>query len=102
MGIITRKDLMTFEIVEKIKLHKAEAMLRGWAHRWKMQQRIKARERRRAEGEGQREWIVARGAVGRGAGEQGKEREIPRKWSQRYNDVLGNPREVFCRQVLIR
>ena len=55
VGIITRKDLMTFEIVEKIKLHKAEAMLRGWAHRWKIQQRIKARERRRAEGEGQRE-----------------------------------------------
>ena len=48
VGIITRKDLMTFEIVEKIKLHKAEAMLRGWAHRWKIQQRIKARGRRRA------------------------------------------------------
>ena len=52
VGIITRKDLMTFEIVEKIKLHKAEAMLRGWAHRWKIQQRIKARERRRAEARG--------------------------------------------------
>ena len=42
VGIITRKDLMTFELADNIRLHKAEAMLRGWVNRWRA-----ARKRRR-------------------------------------------------------
>jgi chloride channel 7 len=35
VGIITRKDLMTFRLADNIRLHKAEALLRGWANRWR-------------------------------------------------------------------
>ncbi len=35
VGLITRKNLMTFELADNIRLHKAEAMLRGWASRWR-------------------------------------------------------------------
>ena len=38
VGIITRKDLMTFKLADNIRLHKAEAMLRGWANRWRAAQ----------------------------------------------------------------
>jgi len=42
VGIITRKDLMTFRLSDNIRLHKAEAMLRGWAGRWRAAQAILA------------------------------------------------------------
>jgi CBS domain-containing protein len=35
VGMITRKNLMTFELADNIRLHKAEAMLRGWVNRWR-------------------------------------------------------------------
>ena len=38
VGILTRKDLMTFRLADNIRLHKAEALLRGWADRWKKKQ----------------------------------------------------------------
>ena len=40
-GIITRKDLMTFRLSDNIRMHKAEALLRGWANRWRAQQALK-------------------------------------------------------------
>ena len=35
VGFIKRKDLMTFRLSDNIRLHKAEALLRGWADRWR-------------------------------------------------------------------
>ena len=40
VGIITRKDLMTFRLSDNIRLHKAQALLRGWANRWRAKQAL--------------------------------------------------------------
>ena len=35
VGMITRKDLMTFRLADNIRVHKAEAQLRGFINRWR-------------------------------------------------------------------
>ena len=35
VGIITRKDLMTYRLADNIRLYKAEAMILGWVQRWR-------------------------------------------------------------------
>ena len=35
VGILTRKDLMTFKLKDNIRIHKAEALLRAWVVLWR-------------------------------------------------------------------
>lgn len=35
VGMLTRKDLMTYKLEENVMEHKAEAIMRGYVYRWR-------------------------------------------------------------------
>ena len=41
VGILTRKDFMTYRLAEKIKLHKAESLIRGWVVRCRKRREVR-------------------------------------------------------------
>ena len=40
VGIVTRKDLMTYKVADNVQLHKAEAIMRGYVYRWRLKKRV--------------------------------------------------------------
>eukprot|EP01046_Picozoa_sp_COSAG06_P002753 COSAG06_NODE_100_length_24132_cov_93.237507_14_plen_1117_part_00 len=41
VGILTRKDFMTYRLAENIKRHKAESLIRGWVCRWRKRREMR-------------------------------------------------------------
>jgi CBS domain-containing protein len=41
VGILTRKDFMTYRLAENIKRYKAESLIRGWVCRWRKRRELR-------------------------------------------------------------